>query len=71
MVTNSMFLPKYFDFFKKWTKKMSKIENPKYFLVNFIVNIIKNIKQLKEYHLDISQILQYSISLDLSGSISI
>jgi hypothetical protein len=41
-------LPRLFWDFEKWTKKMSKIENPKYFLDKFFVNnIINSPKGLK------------------------
>jgi len=32
MVTNIVFSPRLFGVFEKWTKKMSKIENPKILL---------------------------------------
>jgi hypothetical protein len=61
MVTKLIFSPKYFGFFKKWTKKMSKIENPKYFLDKFFVNnIINPLKGLKTLR---AQIWEHTITV--------
>jgi hypothetical protein len=54
MVTNVAFLGKPIDPFQKWTKKMSKIENPKILLgknheklTNNIINSQNNLKKIK------------------------
>jgi hypothetical protein len=44
------FFPRLFWDFQKWTKKMSKIENPKYFWEKEIVKNNKLKKGLKENH---------------------
>jgi hypothetical protein len=46
---NDNLFPRLFWDFQKWTKKMSKIEKPKYFWIHFFVNNNNKFpKQLKE-----------------------
>jgi len=48
MVTNVSFLGKPIDPFQKWTKKMSKIENPKILLGKNIIYTINSQNNLKK-----------------------